>query len=108
MEAVLVEITPPATFDGFCDWFVVVVLEIERGRDERVFGAEEFRFLDDQRWSSRVGSRDEDVERVTVSVRRPDDMLQEIVVVERAQEFYRIRVVHHVEVDVDIHNDSYR
>ena len=46
-EAVLVEITPATTFDGFFDWFVVVVLEIERDRDERVIGAEELPFLDD-------------------------------------------------------------
>ena len=59
-------------------------------------------------WSSRVGSRDEDIERVTVSVRRPDDVLHEIVVVERAQKFHRIGVVHYIEGDVDIPDDSCR
>ena len=89
-------------FNGLCDWLVVVILEIEHGQDERAVGAEERRFIDDQLWSSRFGSHDEDVEHVTVSVRWPNDVLHEIVVIERAQEFDRIGVVHHVEVDVDI------
>ena len=99
---------PQVTFNSFCDWFAVVVLEIECGRDERVVGAERVSFLDDQLWSSRVGSRDEDVECVTVSVPWPDDVLHEIVVDERVQEFDRICVVHHVEVDIDIHDDNCR
>ena len=45
---------------------------------------------------------------MTISVRRPDDVLHEIVVVERAQEFDGIGVVHHVEVDVNIPDDNYR
>ena len=59
-------------------------------------------------WSSRVGSRDKDIEPVTVSVRGSDDVLHEIVVVERAQEFQCIVVVHYIEVDVDIPHDSCR
>ena len=70
--------------------------------------AEELLFLDDQRWISRIGSRDDDVERVTASVRRLDDVWHEIVVVKQVQEFDCIGVVHHVEVDVDIPDDSYR
>ena len=107
-EAVLVEIVPPATFDIFCDLFVVVILKIELGRDQRVVRAEELLLLDDQCWSSSVGSRDENVEHVSISVYRLDDVLHEVVVVEQAQEFDCIEVDHHVKVDVDIPDESYR
>ena len=44
---------------------------------------------------------------MAVSVRRPDDVLHEIVVVERAHELDGIEVIHHVEVDIDVPDKGY-
>ena len=70
--------------------------------------AEELRFFDDYRRNSRVGSCGEDVERVAVSVRLPNDVLHEMVIVERAHELDGIEVIHHVDVDVDVPDNGYR